>query len=234
MSRSQKYPRLLDGADLMWLSLSALCALLYPVLRELAPLPPGDGWVVFKCGSILLLALVALRRRRAGSLILGTGLLAHGFGDFAIVFQPLEVALLGFLAGHLAYIWLLTRETRLHFAEWSAARKLTAGLLVAWFVVFLLGFLMPSLDGLLRLAVPVYALALLGVALLGLRARIEGGFLPLGTLLYVASDSLIGWDLFVGELAWSDLLTWPLYYVGQLLIVVALVFARRRHARRRS
>ena len=78
----------------------------------------------------------------------------------------------------------------------------------------------------------VYGLALGGMAMAAWLSLFPEWRVGLGALLFVASDWLIFSRLGPYDLApLPDLLIWPLYYIGQLMIATGVVQALRRFRR---
>jgi uncharacterized membrane protein YhhN len=49
--------------------------------------------------------------------------------------------------------------------------------------------------------------------------------LAVGGLLYVVSDSVLAFDLFVRPLPFAELAVWPSYWAGQLLLALGVLAA---------
>jgi uncharacterized membrane protein YhhN len=147
---------------------------------------------------------------------MGIALCCHLVGDVLIETAPLPLAMAAFLAGHVVYLSLFLRW-RQPWQRLGGGRRALGALLTADAV--LLGALVIPRAGELAPAVSVYALALLAMALAATGAAAPWP-LRAGATLYVLSDSLLAYDLFVAPLPAAELLTWPTYWLGQALLLV--------------
>lgn len=198
------------GSNRGWLAASVLAALSYWFVRDAAL--PAALLIAWKGSGVALLAAFALaaqHRQIAGVLALGA------LGDMLIEFK-LELGAAAFLAGHLIAIHLYwhRRRTQISVSQQSAA----------WAMVLLI----PAIAWLLTHSVPaaVYALALGSMAAsawLSIFPRYRTG---IGAVLFAVSDLLIFARLDpLANSALPDLLIWPLYYAGQMLICVGVCAA---------
>ena len=179
---------------------------------------------VFKPLTTILIILVALGdASRAPSFYryaVLCGLLASLAGDVFLMLPSdrfLE-GLASFLAAHLCYVAAFTAGGARVRPAWLAVPLLLYGGLM-------LGLLWPRL-GRLKLPVVVYTLAILLMAwqALGLwqAAGRAAGLLALaGALLFVASDTLLGWGRFRGEFAGGRALVLATYFAAQCLIALS-------------
>lgn len=179
-------------------------------------------WVTLAIKPLAVLTL-ALGAWGAGARLLAAALLAHATGDVAIELGGILAGIGPFLIGHLLYLvvlWpLLPRERGLG----STWRRLLVAFLAGW-AGFLVSLLLPRLEGQLQAAVPLYAAALLAMASTASLARVSA-MTVLGAVLYVASDSLLALDAFVSPLVWRDLVVWPTYAAGQILLATGILAA---------
>jgi uncharacterized membrane protein YhhN len=213
----------LDRRD--WLvAVAAGFALAYWLGFSLRPLAAGEGWVVAKALSVLPLAAWAwLRREVRGGALLVVALLAHGAGDVLLNVGPLLGAIGAFMFGHLLYfaVFLRLGITFPPKRRWRLALAIGILLYGAIFVAWLQPRVAEGLGG----AVMIYSGVILAMAVAAVCCRAAAPWLALGAVLYVASDSVIATNLFVGEVSWAPWFTWPAYWIGQLLIVSAVLFA---------
>ena len=131
--------------------------------------------------------------------------------------------LASFLLAHVAYIVGIVLVDGWHPA--GLLLGLAGGVVLFWFV----GRRILAASGRLRIPVACYLVAILTMAILACAS------LPLvgvaGALLFVASDSLLGWRMFVIERArgagatptWMPPAIMATYHVGQLLLTLSLV-----------
>jgi uncharacterized membrane protein YhhN len=198
-----------------------LAAVAYPLLR-ISGVDPALV-VGVKPLAVAALALGALRARH---FLLGAALASHAIGDVTIELGGILAGIGPFLVGHLLYLaalWpLLPRER----GKTSPARIFLVALLAGW-AGFLVSLLLPRLDGALAAAVPVYAAALLAMASAAAVSR-TSWIVPLGAVLYVASDSLLAIDAFVATNPAAQVAVWPTYVGGQVLLAVGILAATRK------
>lgn len=205
------------------LILALLAAVAYPLLR-IAGVEPALV-VGVKPLAVAALAIGALRARH---FLLGAALASHAIGDITIELGGILAGIGPFLVGHLLYLaalWpLLPRER----GKTSPGRIFLVALLAGW-AGFLVSLLLPRLDGALAAAVPVYAAALLAMASAAAVSR-TSWIVPLGAVLYVASDSLLAIDAFVATNPAAQVAVWPTYVGGQVLLAVGILAATRKPA----
>jgi uncharacterized membrane protein YhhN len=163
----------------------------------------------------LPVAFLAIAAWRSQEALLAIALILHAIGDVAIQFQFLTGMAL-FLAGHLAYIALFRSERgKAH----GAAMARIAILLVAGAAT--LAFLVPRLSGVMAVAVPLYAVALLAMAVSAQTSLRGQPWLWIGAFSFVASDLLLAVHLFNGApdgIGAARFLVWPTYWLAQALI----------------
>ncbi len=178
--------------------------------------------ILIKTAAVGFLALYAAQRTkglRAGLFVLALALSA--LGDAA-----LELSLIAggaaFLASHLVAILFYRRYPRPEpgtARTWGTALLFLAVPLVSWWL---------SGDVLIGL----YGLGLGGMAMAAWLSLFPQWRVGLGALLFVLSDWLIFSRFGPVDLApLPDLLVWPCYYGGQLLIATGVVQALRRFRR---
>ncbi|NCP17976.1 MAG: lysoplasmalogenase [Erythrobacter sp.] len=203
-----------------WLALSLIAGIAYPLLDESAL---GGLWVMgIKASAVGFLAVYAAQRTRglrAGLFVLALALSA--VGDAAIQLS-LMAGGIAFAASHVAAILFYRRHLR---PEPSVARKWASlGLLLAVPV----GCLLLSGDW----TIGIYGVALGGMAMAAWLSLFPQWRVGLGALFFVFSDWLIFSRVGPIDLApLPDLLVWPTYYVGQLMIATGVVQTLRRFRR---
>jgi len=179
--------------------------------------PHAVGWqLAFKALPVLLVASafwqggsrVADRGRVAAALLL------HAAGDLGLELEFLAGMAL-FLVGHLLWIGALWRRHRSAEALSGGDRLRLGALALAG--AALLVVLSPRLGGAMRVAVPAYAATLLVMAGLAQLSRRGRPWVPLGGLIFVASDALLGSGRFLHARAAGGLV-WPLYIAAQLTL----------------
>lgn len=202
-----------------WLALSLLAGIAYPFLTGTAI---GGLWLMLiKASAVGFLALYAAQRTKglsAGVFVLALALSA--LGDAAI-----ELSLIAggaaFAASHIAAIVFYRDYLR---PELSAVRKWST---LTLFVAVPFGCWVLSRDW----TIAVYGMALGGMAMATWLSVFPQWRVGLGALLFVVSDWLIFSRMGPIDLApLPDLLIWPMYYIGQLLIATGVVQTLRKVA----
>ena len=206
-----------------WLLASLIAGISYYFVRDAAV--PGLYLMAWKGAGVALLAGYALARHKGAdsrqiALVMGFGAL----GD-VLIELVLEWGAVAFLIGHLIAIALYLRHRRAAPGLSQRAAGLALLLLVP-----LISFLLPA-DGAAAPGIALYASGLGAMAATAWTSSFPRCRVGLGAVLFVVSDLLIFARM--GPLAQSalpDLLIWPLYYFGQLLICTGVVGElRRRH-----
>ncbi len=186
---------------------------------------PGLYQMVWKGAAVGFLALYAWARHKGQDGWLITGVMALGsVGDMLIELDLIWGAI-AFLAGHLVAIWLYARHRRAQLAV--SQRGLALVMLIA---VPVISYLLPS-DRTGAPGIALYATGLAAMAAMAWTSSFPRYRVGLGAVLFVLSDLLI--FARIGPLANSpmpDLLIWPLYYAGQLLICTGVAQTLRNFA----
>ncbi|MFM7403641.1 MAG: lysoplasmalogenase family protein [Erythrobacter sp.] len=200
-----------------WLLASLAAAIAFYFLSD-NPVFEGTWGLLAKGASVSLLALYVLLRvpqgkHRADGLLLVLALLLASAGDVAIELDFVTGGAL-FAAAHCASIVLYLRNRH---ARPSPMQKLTgAGLLIGTPLVSYL------LSGEVQIA--IYASFLGTIAAAAWMSHYPRYRVGTGAVLFVASDWLIFSRIGPFDLApLPDLLIWPLYYAGQVMIATGIV-----------
>ncbi|MEL6529936.1 MAG: lysoplasmalogenase family protein [Pseudomonadota bacterium] len=177
--------------------------------------PIGGLWLIMlKGAAVALLAIYARRRtNETDGIILAVALMIGAFADMGL---ELDYVMGGglFLLSHLVAITLYLRNRR---ENPSFSQKLLAGTL-------LIGVPLVAYQLSERVDVALYALALGAMAAAAWLSRFPRYRVGVGAILFVISDLLIFADM--GPLDISplpEILIWPLYYAGQLMIATGVV-----------
>lgn len=197
----------------LWL-IAAGAGLAYGISLRDAPYPDQAAAKVLMCG---LLFLAAARHEPVRErLRLMAAVAASAVGDALLALPQLSFSFVGglgaFLVAHLAYCALLAPR----IARAKGWRRAVVPLLWVAAAAMYAAFF-PNL-GALAIPVAVYVLALCAMASFALLARRGGPALPLGGLLFVASDAMIGIDRFVGAFSGSGYAIWFSYALAQVAI----------------
>ncbi|WP_243356415.1 lysoplasmalogenase [Bacillus litorisediminis] len=212
--------------------LIGLMAVLYIFIIPKEPLALA---IVFKLIPMALIIVYAFRKLPANPvpalrlIIIGLFFCMLGDGFIAVSF----VAGLGaFLVGHLFYLT--------GFLKMSLINKmhLAAILPIALYSFFIGRQLIASLltEGNEPLVIPVVAYILV-ISLMALSAILTGNiWATIGSILFVISDSILSWNMFVSGIAYSDVFIMTTYYSAQFLIASSLssIGNNARHAGEKS
>ena len=199
-----------------WLLASLAAAIGFCVLR-LTPVPglwsiplPGAA-----TGFLALYALLQFAGR--DSRHLAAMMAVAAVRDVVLQFD-LAISALVFFVYHLLAIALYLRHAREHP---TASQKATAVAMLLLTPV--LAWLLPA-DRTLEPAVALYGLALGGMASCAWMSAFPRYRVGIGAVLLLSSDLLVigGLGPLMGQQL-PDVLAWPIYYVGQLLITVGVV-----------
>jgi len=198
-----------------WLLLSVVAAIAFYFLHDN---PIGGVWLMLLKGTgVGLLAVYALRRTRGligpDGLILALVMALSSAADMALEINFVAGGAL-FAASHLAAIALYMRNRR-DRTVWSQ-RMLALGLVI---VVPLVSYFLSG-----QVEVAIYAITLGLMAAAAWTSRFPRYRVGIGAVLFVISDWLIFSRMGSVDLGvLPDLLVWPLYYAGQLMIATGVV-----------
>src|SRR3990167_1520516 len=172
--------------------------------------------VLAKVSSTALLTYYAAR---TDSKQMTAGMLFHCFGDGLIELpgKSLIPAMLTFLVGHSINIARF-QKNRFSLSELNLPRVLA----MAAFTIYGAAFthlLTTKTSGVIQYAIPIYSLAISTMFLLACIQKERSLRVFLGALLYVASDNIIGANLFVKKIPGANYLSWPLYFLGQRMML---------------
>ena len=199
-----------------WLLASLVAGISFFFVRDGAL--AGLFKMAWKGAGVALLAVYALIRAPGTDGKMLAAVMAFGAaGDMAIEIS-LEAGAASFFVGHVIAIALYARHRR---TSLTPTQKATAVALLLG--TPLIAFLLPA-DRSAAPGVALYALALGGMAAAAWSSAFPRYRVGLGAVLFVVSDLLIFSQM--GPLSASplpDLLIWPLYYLGQLLICTGVV-----------
>ncbi len=184
---------------------------------------PGMYLMFWKGAAVGFLAVYAFRRAHnfEGKLI--AGVMAFGaFGDMLIEIDLMAGAG-AFMIGHCIAIWLYSRHRR---ESTAFSQKLFAILLVpiTMFIAWSLPF-----DRSEALGLALYSLFLAVMAAMAWTSSFPRYRVGIGALMFVVSDLFIFAEMgFLQESLIPSWTIWPLYYVGQFLIVTGVVRTLRK------
>lgn len=163
-----------------------------------------------------------------------TAMFCHSLGDLFLAHPYSDMLLysLGpFLLGHIFYIMTFKSDLPAYQqlkTNLSHAKKalITASVI---YMIMMAGILIPALIQ-TPLAVPVcvYMIVVSLMVVLSVLPQYKSPLMTLGCWMYIISDSLIALDRFYMPLPSLSYLSWPLYYIGQILISIGLLREKGR------
>jgi uncharacterized membrane protein YhhN len=162
----------------------------------------------------LLPALLCVAALVTTSWVVAAAMALWAAGDWALLSERRFLAgLVSFLLGHLLFIGALAPSSYGAFHPAAVAAITVA-------VVGMLALLLPRVDGVLRLAVPVYALALGAMALV---VSTLGTLGATGGVLFVISDATLALDKFRGRIPGAVYGVITTYYAAVVLVTEAIL-----------
>ena len=189
-------------------------SLLFGVIYFIAAGHPFPGSVAVKGLSIALLAVLALVR---GFPLLALALTVSSVGDVLLDLDPKGLFVAGlsaFLAAHIIYTVLFVRA-------WSRFRWAVIPVLLyaAGFSIWLAPRLGP-----LTVPVSLYIFVITAMSSAAICSRFPL-WVPIGAVLFLASDSLLATAKFAGTFPLRDYLVWGTYYAAQFSIATGVMLS---------
>lgn len=184
---------------------------------------PGMYLMFWKGAAVGFLAVYALRRSHnfEGKLI--AAVMAFGaLGDMLIEFDLMAGAG-AFIVGHCIAIWLYARHRR---EKTSFSQKVFAILLVP--ITMFISWSLPF-ERTEALGLAIYSVFLAVMAAMAWTSSFPRYRVGIGALLFIISDLFIFARMgFLENSVIPDWTIWPLYYVGQFMIVTGVVRTLRK------
>eukprot|EP01112_Ceratiomyxa_fruticulosa_P015916 TRINITY_DN475_c0_g1_i2.p1 TRINITY_DN475_c0_g1~~TRINITY_DN475_c0_g1_i2.p1 ORF type:complete len:272 (-),score=34.56 TRINITY_DN475_c0_g1_i2:399-1214(-) len=213
-----------------------LASLFFSALYWFQVLHPVSGWlhVLVKWLSILPLTLVVLHYQSTRQdVFLLCAILFHSVGDVVLAHPTMDLlaySLGPFLVGHIFYILAFSGDLPKPIASAVSPTKLALMVLGLGYIIAMAVLLLPRLlPTPLGGPVVVYMSIFSVLAMLSFLTKWRLRWMTLGIWMYIVSDSLIALDKFYTPLPPAlHSLTWPLYYIGQILISVGLLMEKGR------
>lgn len=176
-------------------------------------MPPGFWHVVLKGGGVAALALHALERSTSATRPIAMVMVFGALGDVLIEWD-LSLGALAFLCGHAYACWFYyLNRRRLMKIDW-----LVGALALVTIPV------LASVASRGQTAVAAYACGLAAMVAYAWCSRFPRDRVALGAVLFAVSDlALFSRMGLLSSSPVPGLLVWPLYYSGQLLIVLGVV-----------
>lgn len=176
--------------------------------------------IVAKVGSTALLAYHGQKTiRHPLSKQMVAALACHCIGDLLIELPGNSIlyAIPAFFVGHSLYIATL-QKNRYALSELNMLRALAMTAFTLYGAAFT-HVLTTKTSGVIQCAIPVYSLAISTMFLLACMQKENALRVFVGALLYVASDNIIGANMFVKKIPGANYLSWPLYFLGQRVML---------------
>lgn len=176
--------------------------------------------IVAKVGSTALLAYHGQKTiNHPLSKQMVAALVCHCIGDLLIELPGNSIlyAIPAFFVGHSIYIATL-QKNRFAVSELNLPRALAMMAFSIYGAAFTHA-LTTKTSGVIQCAIPVYSLAISTMFLLACMQKENALRVFLGALLYVASDNIIGANMFVTKIPGANYLSWPLYFLGQRVML---------------
>lgn len=217
--------------EMALLGVALLAAVVFWINIGTGTYRPYLGSFIMKWIPTGILALMVYRHRRTWQeFFLFLALLLQSVGDVILDFDRIGNVkwAIGFIiSAHIAYcvFFFLEKEKR---APLSRSRKIAA-VVVAIYGIMAGAYFFSNSGGLMRIGVSLYALAITGAAILSLRAGYRSILIFAAVLMYIFTDTIVAYSEFVGVLKGSHFYTWPIYYLGQMLLV--LVYLKEKAGR---
>jgi len=191
----------------------------------------GIKWLSIGTLTAIILRLIKGRQ----DMFLLAALFCHSLGDLVLAhpYQDLLMYSIGpFLLGHIFYIFAFKHDlpkTYLALKQTlSRARKIL--LAAAFIYTGIMGCILfpPLINSHLFYPVIVYMAVVTTMVILSTLSPYRSPWMTLGCWMYIVSDSLIAINKFYAPLPpMLDACSWPLYYIGQILISLGLMKEKR-------
>jgi len=205
------------------IALSATAAAVYLVTQPWQPFPGSAGLKGMAMAPMAVLSFLLARTFGRTFVYLGIAQALSCAGDVLLDLNPayFTLGLAAFLLSHVEYatVWLLHRPRPFRI---TAERTGLAAVVLLYAVVFG-AWLVPGLGDLSG-PVVLYMAAITVMVVSACISRFPVG-VALGAILFLVSDSVLATNKFKFPVPGHDLLIWPTYYAGQLLMALTTVRA---------
>ncbi len=175
----------------------------------------GDAHAVLaKVSSTALLTLYAYKTSGSPYPTLTVmSLASHCVGDGAFECDTLILPAMGaFLMGHFFYIFSLRKNCiRLQDINLTKALGIVA---FSLYGIAFTSYLMTKTSGVIQCAIPLYSAVLSAMFTLACLQKKNTFPIFISALLYVASDNLNGFNMFVKKIPYAGFFTWASYYLA--------------------
>lgn len=175
---------------------------------------------------VWLIALLPMMKDKPSKLVV-PGLLFSAVGDITIG-TSFQIGMAAFLAAHIFYA--VSFSAKRGWKAWKLAIIIPVLVWVSYMVWAL--HTSPDLGNpVLKASVHVYMAAIsIMVVFAVLRQRSYLALVPIGALLFMASDSMLAWHKFVAPIPMRSILVMSTYYLAQYFIAVGSAIDSSREA----
>jgi uncharacterized membrane protein YhhN len=212
----------LGSAERTLLAISILAASIFWASLAFRPFA---GSFILKAIPVASLAVIVWRKKISKQeTLLCIALIFHCFGDILLDIDRARLflhAVGAFLFGHVFYI--LTFSSNINRAQSLATRKKALLSGIGLYAVIIGVILVPHLPAPLLAPVIVYMLVITTMTFVAFLADYATLWISAGAIFYLLSDSIIAVTTFIHPFAASPYLIWPMYYLGQFLIVIGFL-----------
>ena len=177
-----------------------------------------------KAAMAVLLAVYCLQTPTVPLTIMATGFALSALGDFFLDLRGERWFLPGlfaFFAAHVAFaVYLFGHMVPLSMftpIEWGMSATLIAAT-VAFYI-----WLRPSLPRDMKIPVAAYSLIITIMGITALTTTLASIFVPVGALLFIASDVVLATERFKFKFPLDKQINWALYASGQILLAIGVV-----------
>ncbi len=146
----------------------------------------------------------------------------HIMGDVILELGNPDLLIYGillFLIGHIFYIVSFIKLNR--YSIENAKQYVIFVIAIIIYMIIYLYIILKGVPEDMKAPIAIYGIALTFMVLTSMGTGCKN--ITLGALLYLISDSVIGYTLFVNHILWEPLVSWPTYYIGQLLIIFGII-----------
>jgi len=191
----------------------------------------GIKWL--SIGTLTLIIVRLIRGRQ--DMFLLAALFWHSLGDLVLAhpYQDLLMYSIGpFLLGHIFYIFTFKHDLPTSYLALkqtlSRAKKILLGAILLYAAIMSSILIPPLIDTHLFVPIIVYMIVVCTMVVLSTLSTYRSHWMLIGCWMYIISDSLIAINKFYTPLPpMLDACSWPLYYVGQILISLGLMKEKR-------
>jgi len=181
---------------------------------------------------VSIIGIVILHWKTKQDRLLAIALLFHSIGDIVLAQELLLFAIPPFMLGHFFYICLFKADLPIRYSSPASIKTHLKSLHIAKHITIISGLsfcfilalvLLPVMPTYMVVPVLLYMMLICSMGVSALLPSYRLRWMAIGALLYCASDSLVAVDTFYMALPVLGLMSWPLYYISQLLITLGML-----------